>query len=115
MYTYVFGYEAWLEQSLIPLKAGITNHKVMSRYREATAITVEERARQELGMVSRRELMENNPKFLISINGYGCWVVDNLMNPASDMYNTYALKSSLTWRQSNFIVYDIFVKAGVMK
>ena len=114
VYTRIYGYETWLERSTIPLEAEFTNQKVVSRYREATAITVEEQVRRDLGAKTRAEVVDYDPKFLIGINGYGCWLVENLTNPASDIYGKFELENSLTLMQTKLIVTDILLKAGVL-
>ena len=63
---------------------------------------------------TRAEAVDYDPKFLIGINGYGCWPVENLTNPSSDIYGKFSLRNSVTLMQSKLIVLDILLKAGAL-
>lgn len=99
-YTNLMGYNQSLQQSL----SGGDVVGVVDAYKEATAVTVEEQFRAEMGYASRSAVTNLG----IGVNDYGTWPTDALTNPASKYYGaTKAISPTLSLMQTRLIGLDI--------
>lgn len=105
-YTNIMGYDGKL------MAASSANFSVVRGYREATAITIEEQFRKEMGYQPRDVEKEGG----IGINGYGFWPWMTSL-PSSNLYGQvhWVGQHNLSLKQGPFIVLDILEKYNELK
>ena len=112
-YTDIMGYEGMLMSAIRYKEAGDSRnayyaYELVRGYKEATAITVEQKFRQEMGYKDRAEVTSK----MIGVNNYGFWPWMALDDKNSELYGKLNIESSITLLQGPFIWYDIIRKAG---